>query len=291
MVIPGVCLKENLIIVFIHYNTFGVRESLEIISLYNPNHPKITPSDLATKARAIMRDLGVRFLPVVEGSRLVGALGRAEILNLTSTRSNMKVSNIMYEPTILLTLDSEVVESTLEMLRMDEWYVPVVKTPGTREYAGVYGLDDLISYYAGAEFEDYKEPVSKFMSRNVVYVEPEEPVHNIWFKMLKHRYAGFPVVDKGRVVGVVTQHDLIRYGFVRTARESERSKGMKEVSARDIMTTPPTTVHEDAELGEAIRLMISRGIGRVIVVDRSRRLRGIFDREDAARAIISCLQG
>lgn len=236
-----------------------------------------------------MRSWGIRFLPVVGNSKLVGALSRVEILNLTSTKSNIRVRDLMYEPPILLEVRDDIKSSTSKMISLDEWYVPVVESVNSRVYMGVYSLDNFISYYSHSNLEVYDEPVSKFMSRDVVYVSPEEKISSIWFKMLKYRYAGFPVVVKGRVVGVITQHDLIRYGFVRTLRESERSKAVREVCVREVMSTPPASVLEDSKLKRVVDIMSVRGVGRVIVVDRSNKLRGIIDREDVSKAILTCI--
>lgn len=262
---------------------------MQIISLYNPNHPKITPLDLVTKARALMRDWGVRFLPVVMKNRLEGVISRVEVLNLTSTKSNIMVRNIMVEPKVVLTPGSNVENSTLSMIEVDEWYAPVVRSVESKEYLGVYGLDDFLAYYYNVNLKIYNEPVSKIMTTKVITLNPLEPVHSIWHKMLKYKYAGFPVVDNNRVIGVVTQHDLIKYGFVRFSRESERSKSVHEVTARDIMTTPAVTAYENTKILKVVRLMVERGVGRVIITDFSGKLKGIVDREDVTRAILSSM--
>ena len=240
----------------------------------------------------MIRDWAKRFLPVIDNGVLVGIVTRINILNLTSTKSNLKVSDIMDEPPLLLTPDDDVIEATKTMIKLDEWYAGVVKSKQDMGYLGVYSLEEFIKYYSRMGLKVLSEPVSKFMTSNVISLSPEEAVSSIWHKMLKYKYAGFPVVRKnGEVIGVVTQHDLIRYGFTRILRESERSKVIKLVEAREIMTTPPVTVFESDKLSKVAMLMIERDIGRVIVVDFSYRLKGIIDREDLARAYLGELTG
>src|SRR5215831_14923753 len=53
--------------------------------------------------------------------------------------------------------------------------------------------------------------VGDFMSTRVVTVHSDSPIMDAAQLMLKHHFSGLPVVDdNGRVVGIVTQHDLLR---------------------------------------------------------------------------------
>lgn len=253
--------------------------------ILDEKHPYVYLDDTATHARSIMRETGVRILPVIDPDyRVRGVLGRAEVLGITATRSNLLVRNLMSPPLIVLDVEDELHESVRRMLSIDEWYAPVASGD---KYAGVAGLDGFLALYlkkAPGRLEEVR--VSEAMSRNVVYVQPEDHVGRVWMKMLKHRYAGLPVIDnKGRVLGIITQIDLIRRGFTRPVLESE-SPPKRGPSAREIMVASPIILGPDASLLEAVRLMLDRDIGRIIICGPDRRLLGILDREDAARILL-----
>ena len=53
-------------------------------------------------------------------------------------------------------------------------------------------------------------PVSKVMNKDVLYAEPETPLTRVLELMVKLRTRGVPVVDNGKLVGVVSRTDLMR---------------------------------------------------------------------------------
>ncbi len=255
-----------------------------ILHYYNRRHPFIRPKELATKARKIFRKLKIRFLPVVEEQRLLGVVTRERVLLISSTRSNARVSDIMIEPKVTLTPQTIVLEALKTMLSVDEWYAPVIDENGN--YLGVFGLEDIITVLVENSHPSLNVEVSKYMTKDVVYVNSKDHITRLWNKMVRYRYVGFPVVnDEGKLVGVVTQYDLIKHGFTRIDFESETGprKGPK---IEEIMSTPPITIKSSATMLEAAETLISYGIGRIIVVDDKGNMCGIIDREDIIRAYL-----
>lgn len=62
-------------------------------------------------------------------------------------------------------------------------------------------------------------PLRDFMTRNVITVGPDEPVIAVAQLLLRHRIGGVPVVEEGRVIGVITESDLFRRMVEREARD------------------------------------------------------------------------
>jgi len=142
--------------------------------------------------------------------------------------------------------------------------------------------------------------VKDFMTRQVVTVTPETSILDAARLMLDHKISGLPVVtDDGRVVGIISEHDLLRggKGGVRAERshwlrlmieranladESARFQGRKVSEA---MTPDPVMVTETAPLEEAGRLIGENDIKRLPVI-RDNKLVGIIARADIVRAII-----
>jgi CBS domain-containing protein len=234
-----------------------------------------------------MRDLGLRVLPVVEEGRLLGILTRESALAITSTRSNTLVRDVMETPRLVFSSEEDLWTALRVMLEFDEWYVPVTSVSAGNRYEGVLEIDAFLRS-ALAEFSESRSLglVRNFMSRNVEYVTPDETIVRLWRRMLKTRYAGFPVVRSTRdmeVVGIITQHDLLKKGYTRIELESEAGP-RKSVKVREAMTTPAITVEEDSDLYQVAEIMVRNNIGRVPVVDDGRSLVGIVDRSDVCRA-------
>ena len=62
---------------------------------------------------------------------------------------------------------------------------------------------------------------------------------------------------------------------------------LKSVQVKDYMLTHPVTVNEDANMGEAIRLIIDNKISGLCVVNESKQLVGILSELDCMKAMLS----
>lgn len=93
--------------------------------------------------------------------------------------------------------------------------------------------------------------------------------------MDRHRFHGLPVIDSGRLVGIVTVTDMLR---------STSDPETTPVNA--VMTPRPVTVSPTTPVSEAMERMAVLGVGRLPVVSNedATRLVGVFHRDDAIRA-------
>lgn len=228
-----------------------------------------------------MRDLSLRVVPVVrEEGLLEGLLRREHVLSITSTKSDVLVSQVMESPPLVFKTDEDAVRSFRVMLEFDEWYVPVVNE-STGKYVGILSLDSFLREILSAKTEAHERRLSEIMTAEVEYVLPEDFISRVWRKMLSLKYAGFPVVrSKDRVVvGIITQHDLLRKGYTRIELESE-SGPRPGPKVREAMTSPAVTLKPHNKARDALSLMVKNDFGRVPIVNDAGALIGIVDRSD-----------
>jgi CBS domain-containing membrane protein len=90
-----------------------------------------------------------------------------------------------------------------------------------------------------------------------------------------------PVVEKDRLVGVVTQRDLLQASLSKLANVSakERHDLLNRVRVRDVMTKKVITIGPDDDLRDAAALMIDEKIGCLPVI-QAKRLVGIITEAD-----------
>ncbi len=265
---------------------------MRVKSILNARYPTLGKEQLLTHARALMRDLGLRMLPVLDGGRVVGVVTRESALLITSTRSNVLVRDVMELPRLVFSPEEDLWTALKIMLELDEWYVPVA-SPDSNRYEGVLEIDGFMKC-ALAEFSESRSlgPLRDYMSTNVEYVTPEDTVAKLWRKMVRTRYAGFPVVrgDRDRrVVGIITQHDLLKKGYTRIELESE-SGPKSSTKVREAMTTPAITLSEDSDVYMATEVMARNNVGRLPVVDSRNYIVGIVDRSDVCKAYLKSRQ-
>lgn len=137
--------------------------------------------------------------------------------------------------------------------------------------------------------------ISELMHRDVVSVRPETTLKEVAALLVQHRISGVPVCfEDGRVAGVVSEADILLKeqgmpleisGFL--GRLLDDAYGDKERfdarTAGDAMTAPAITVSPQQDVSEAARLMTTKHVNRLPVVEGS-HLIGIVTRADLVRA-------
>ncbi len=118
--------------------------------------------------------------------------------------------------------------------------------------------------------------VREIMTRNVVTVKPGDTLRRVVELIAKTHHMGYPVVEDGRVVGIITQSDILRYRL----EELDKVK-VKEAMSRNVIAVLP-----DTTIDEALRKIIKFGVGRLPVVEsyETMKLIGIITKRDIVRA-------
>lgn len=151
------------------------------------------------------------------------------------------------------------------------------------------------------------------MTTDVETVGPDDDVSEVLTRLARASFNGFPVVEDGIVVGIVTQGDLVDLfqpsdrilwipvgfpPFLETLTYAvdlswdELDVGIDLVRnagkpIRDVMTSDVVTVHPDADLDRILELLADdeRDINRLPVVTAEGSLVGIIAREDVLRTL------
>ena len=134
--------------------------------------------------------------------------------------------------------------------------------------------------------------VKDAMTANVIWVEQDTPFTAIAAALREYRVSAFPVLDdRGRVVGVVSESDLLAKlalgggedgtpGLITGILHQHQTEKARAVTAGDLMTSPAETVSPSDTLEHAARLMYLRKVKRLPVTDTDSRLAGIISRAD-----------
>jgi CBS domain-containing protein len=132
--------------------------------------------------------------------------------------------------------------------------------------------------------------VGEAMTGKVVALQADTPA-DVAARRLEHlQVSGAPVVEHGRVVGVVTLRDLLVPvlvdGSVQTTGPFHRHEHqLTGYRVRELMTAEPVCARADAALAEAVLSMAQAGVNRVPVVDAAGRPVGILTRDDVLGAL------
>jgi CBS domain-containing protein len=250
-------------------------------------YPSIYLDDLVTKARATLRDFKLRVLPVIdEKKHLIGVISRKDVMTITSSVSPIRVKGIMSNPSVTITMDMDTAQAIREMLRLDKWYVPVVKSTQDNTYVGLLGLEHVIRKFIEKKEVKLLTPLSEVMStKTLLTCSPDDEIVIIWQKMKQLSFAACPVIAKEKPVGIVSQHDLLESGAIFPKFESKKGKFKTTTKIFSIMKTPVISLKSTNTIGDASKLILERDIGRVPITDAKGNFIGIIDREDLVKAL------
>ena len=129
--------------------------------------------------------------------------------------------------------------------------------------------------------------VRDIMNPDVTTVSPDEALIDLGARLHHGRFRHLLVVEGGRLVGVVSDRDVLRATspFLDTHGESWRDASTLTRAAREVMTAEVVTVQPSVPLGEAAALMLERGVSCLPVVDEEGRPEGIVTSTDVLKHV------
>ena len=111
--------------------------------------------------------------------------------------------------------------------------------------------------------------VKDVMHRGVEWVEPETPITEIARKMLNEDIGAVPVGENDRLVGMVTDRDIVTRGLARV-------KNYLDLVAKDVMSKPIVYARADEDVEDALHIMVKNQIRRLPVIDENKRMTGML---------------
>jgi acetoin utilization protein AcuB len=128
------------------------------------------------------------------------------------------------------------------------------------------------------------------MTKNTITVDSESLVLDAQRIMRENNIRRLPVVDKGTLVGIVTQHDLLQASPSPATSLSihELNYLLAKMKVKEVMKRNPITLTPDTPFEEALRIGQDKKIGSFPVMDRG-KLVGIITESDTVRFLTRAL--
>lgn len=117
--------------------------------------------------------------------------------------------------------------------------------------------------------------------RNAIMLEPSMTALDARNTMLRYGISRVVVGKKKKALGVVTEKDIARFMY-----EQVPMRELGEILLDEIMSQRLVTAPEDLDLRECARLMLSKGISSLVIVDGARSLKGIITKTDLVAAYV-----
>jgi len=195
--------------------------------------------------------------------------------------------------------DTNIVEVARKMLESGVQAVPVFKasasasaSAASRTAEKCLGIvSDIRLLSAAAEKTPFgKEEVKKYATTNLIYLRPKDSVAKALATFREHAISRAPVLEGGKVVGIITMHDIVtRFLMPRERATFGDFAGEKlrplSVPIEGVMSSPLISVPPEGKVKDAVSLMRENDISSVLIEERERCM-GILTKRDLLEAFI-----
>ena len=218
-----------------------------------------------------------RRMPIVSKTHaLVGILTTSDILDAFLKKEDFqeKVSTIMIRDVIFCEVD-DTLDFILQKFKLSRrGGFPVAEDDGL---VGVISERDFVKHFSNVSFGIR---IEENMTKKPFFISPNISLFDCLKTIVNTRYRRLPVVDNGKLVGITTTADLIRYIYEKNYNQDAMDESMDAVIIRDVYT-----IEKNKDLSDAIKLMKAKDVGGILITD-GERLEGIITERDILEEII-----
>ena len=274
----------------------------EIMTLAKKDVISIPPTKTIKEAAEMMIEHGFRRLPVTHpgSNKLLGIVTAMDILDFLGGGSkfdiiekkhndnflsaiNDSVKEIMTREAVSITPKYSIRESVDLMLEKGIGSLPIVDKED--KLVGIVTERDFALALAGSLTN---ETVGDIMIKDVITTTPGTPIESCSKIMVRNNLRRIPVVEEGKLIGIVTSTDILRFFGDKEMFASMTSNSGLDVLKRKIseIIKPNILVTESTvRLGDLCELLAEKNIGGVPVVDDD-QLVGIVTERDILNTVL-----
>lgn len=130
--------------------------------------------------------------------------------------------------------------------------------------------------------------VDAIMSRDVETVGPDMSLMEIQDVLRKHGFRHLLVVEDDKLVGVISDRDVLRVisPFLDTLSEEPRDVKTLMRPAREVMRADPVSVSSDTPIEEAAEILLKHTISCLPVTSDGHEIEGIVTSKDLLRHLV-----
>lgn len=256
----------------------GLDRFQKIIKIANPNPIFCKETDKIFTIIDTMLNTGHRRLPVVSKKQeVVGIISLMDILNayLRKQKFNDSISTIMSRDVIFCN-ESDTLGQVLQKFKFSRrGGFPILKD---KKLVGMITERDIVKHFSNINFG---MKIEDMMTRKPLYTNSNVSILDCLKSIVNTRYRRLPVIKNSRLIGVETGTDILSYLKDNNYSESSLMKSVESVMIRDVVS-----ISKDKDISDAIRLMKSKDIGGLPVVNERTILEGFITERDILEEIV-----
>lgn len=138
-----------------------------------------------------------------------------------------------------------------------------------------------------------QDKITAIMTENVLCVDVDEELLRVDSLMKKHKIRHLPVLRKGKLVGIISQTDILRLSFGGIFEgQGESDLGMFEtLRLEQVMVAKPSVANTSDTIAEVGQLFVDSNFHAVPVVNDRQEVVGIVSTTDVIRYFLQQTRG
>ncbi|AFU58947.1 putative inosine-5'-monophosphate dehydrogenase protein [Candidatus Nitrososphaera gargensis Ga9.2] len=256
------------------------------------------PDETVLDARDILLRYGISRVVIAKNHKPLGIVTEKDIARFLYEQvpprqlDEIRLDEVMSRS--LVTVGEETDLRACAKVMLAKGVSSLVVVDGKKNLKGIFTKTDLTTAYV--EYYAMEHRVREFMTKKVITVAPDEPVHSAIMLMIVNKISRIVVTRNGRLVGMITGRDLLPLGAMVERRQPWNVKkwqpfipaGIKAAMlVSDVMTPNPVTTTADSDLADAGYIMLRNRISGLPVVDSKQAVAGIVTKTDVVKALAS----
>ncbi|MEN8188902.1 MAG: CBS domain-containing protein [Thermodesulfobacteriota bacterium] len=257
---------------------FSTKGKMEILAdLMTSDVITVSPDSPVSAALDVMEKRRISALVVARQGRPLGVFTERALIQIRvdgEISYSSPISLVMSSPCLTARLDKDYREAYQMLLQHQIRHLVVVDAEGL--LAGIVTATDFLSHLGLEYFMEFKN-VSQVMSKEIITLLPTASALSAMKLMNDRRISSLVMVDKGFPTGIITERDLLR--LIRSQKDLSRLRLEK------VMSQPVETVFSDVSSHEAAKILIRKGLRRLVVTNSSGQGIGIVTETDMVKGL------
>lgn len=272
----------------------------------------LRPENTLFDARNTLLRYNISRIAIARDNKALGIVTEKDISRILYTEpqhrqlKEIRLDEVMNKNLITVNRGNDLKSCAKLMLEYNISSILVLDESGLLD--GIVTKSDLVESYAMhyAHRKLVEDAVKQYMTKKVLTVTPDEPIHMALMLMTENKVSRVVVTRNRKPVGIITGRDLLPFSLlfgttiyghqwnIRETIETPRREqilipsGIKAIFlAMDVMKYDPVTITSDSDLAEAAHIMIRNRISGIPVVDSDNFLVGIVTKTDIVRRLAS----
>jgi CBS domain-containing protein len=261
-------------------------ENTNIRDLITDKFKIMNEEELLSKAIGVFNSEKPEVIVVVDKeNNYKGILSERWIYRAMVDPSKTKIKALCkYVPEVFR--DASLIEVAKRMLESNTQVAPILNREG--DVVGVIKDIDLLAKVVEEEFGDLN--VIEFATTELITLSKNDSIGKVLAIFRENNISRAPILDNGKVVGIVTMHDIItKFVIPRDKASKGELRGEKihstAIPVEEIMSSPVIYVGLKGKTREAIELMKEYDISDVLIIENDKLL-GIITKKDLLEAYV-----